>query len=365
MLIHHFYPRTQNIGDHFVQRGISAMIRRLVPDATFQLFDVNSRGRDKSAYGLTQSAIERANDEADLVIVGGSNLYEGGFGWPWGVHLDPAALTQLRVPLFLLGIGTGSRFASALHKPSTRAKREITLLNELATLSGARDVATLDWLKELGVTNAKLMGDPATFVFNRPLQDKNSGHVLVVMAPSRIASSKRQPWKAHTRGGAVFRALAGITRQLLQHGQKVIVVCNDPKDLPLAQQFFAGWLPNGVICPQAPEEYFQLLSESRAVISGRLHTAVVAFSLGIPFLLIDVDGRTNGFVKTYQLERWAVNASDPGIAERLSDQASRLLRGDEYANWQSLIERRNQMESVAISLLHEALDSIQKKARHV
>ena len=121
MLIHHFYPRTQNIGDHFVQRGISAMIRRLVPDATFQLFDVNSRGRDKSAYGLTQSAIERANDEADLVIVGGSNLYEGGFGWPWGVHLDPAALTQLRVPLFLLGIGTGSRFASALHKPSTRA----------------------------------------------------------------------------------------------------------------------------------------------------------------------------------------------------------------------------------------------------
>jgi len=79
MLIHHFYPRTQNIGDHFVQRGISAMIRRLVPDATFQLFDVNSRGRDKSAYGLTQSAIERANDEADLVIVGGSNLYEGGF----------------------------------------------------------------------------------------------------------------------------------------------------------------------------------------------------------------------------------------------------------------------------------------------
>jgi polysaccharide pyruvyl transferase WcaK-like protein len=365
MLIHHFYPRTQNIGDHFVQRGISTMIRRLVPDASFQLFDVNSRGRDKSAYGLTQSAIERANDEADLVIVGGSNLYEGGFGWPWGVHLDPAALKQLRVPLCLLGIGTGSRFASALHKPSTRAKREITLLNELATLSGARDVVTLDWLKELGVTNAKLMGDPATFIFNHPLQTNTTGRILVVFAPSRIASSKRQPWKARIRGGAVFRALAELTRNLLEQGQKVIVACNDPSDLPLAQQYFSGWLPDGVTCPQTPEEYFRLLSASRAVISGRLHTAVVALSLGIPFLLIDVDGRTSGFVKTYHLERWAVSASDAGIAKRLCDQTSRLLRADESATWPSLIERRNQMESVAMNHLQEALDSILKKVRHV
>ena len=365
MLIHHFYPRTQNIGDHFVQRGISTMIRRIIPDATFQTFDVNSRGRDKSAYGLTQSAIERANDEAGLVIVGGSNLYEGGFGWPWGVHLDPSALKQLREPLFLLGIGTGSRFASALHKPSTRAKREITLLNEVATLSGARDVVTLEWLKELGVTKARLMGDPATFIFNHPLQTNTTGHILVVIAPSRIASSRRQPWKARSRGGAVFRALAETTSHLLEQGQKVVVACNDPNDLPFAQQFFAGWLPDRVICPQTPEEYFQLLSASRAVISGRLHTAVVAFSLGLPFLLIDVDGRTGGFVKTYQLERWAVSAADPDITERLSDQTSRLLRADGRPSWESLIEKRNQMESVAMNLLREALDSTQKKARHV
>jgi polysaccharide pyruvyl transferase WcaK-like protein len=159
--------------------------------------------------------------------------------------------------------------------------------------------------------------------------------------------------------------LAGTTRQLLEQGLKVIVVCNDPSDMPVAQKFFAGCLPDRVLCPQTPEEYFQLLSRSRAVISGRLHTAVVAFSLGIPFLLIDVDGRTSGFVNTYQLERWAVSASDARIAERLSDQTSRLLRADECESWQSLIERRNQMERVAMNLLQEALDSIREKARHV
>ena len=59
MRIHHFYPRTSNIGDHFVQRGIERMIQRIKPDATFELFSINSRGDEKSDYGLTRSAIER------------------------------------------------------------------------------------------------------------------------------------------------------------------------------------------------------------------------------------------------------------------------------------------------------------------
>ena len=99
MRIHHFYPRTNNIGDHFVQRGIEQMIRRIRSDATFELFDVNSRGQDNNDYGLTRTSIERANREADLIVVGGSNLYEGNYRWRWGVHLEPEALEKLRVPV--------------------------------------------------------------------------------------------------------------------------------------------------------------------------------------------------------------------------------------------------------------------------
>ena len=91
MRIHHFYPITRNIGDHFVQRGIERMIRTLVPDAAFTSFNVNSRG-DAADYGLTRAAVERANGEADLIVVGGSNLYEGSYRWRWGVHLEADAL---------------------------------------------------------------------------------------------------------------------------------------------------------------------------------------------------------------------------------------------------------------------------------
>jgi len=357
MLIHHFYPRTRNIGDHFVQRGISSMVHRIIPEARFETFDVNSRGQDKLSYGLTQAAIERANDAADLVIVGGSNLYEGAFGWPWGVHLDPDALTKLRVPLFLLGVGTGSAFASELHQPAAGAVREITLLNELASLSGVRDVITLAWLKRVGITKAKLLGDPATFIFNHPMQTNKTGHILVVIPPYRVWNNKRQFLTVYKRGRAVFRALAGITRTLLEQGQKVVVACNDPNDLELAQQLFAGY---DVTCPSTPEDYFKLLRKSRAVISGRLHTAVVAFSLGIPFLLLDIDGRTSGFVQTYQLDNWAVSAADHGIAERLTAKTLNLLNERELANWQPFIESRDQMEKLAMNCLEQALNSITK-----
>jgi polysaccharide pyruvyl transferase WcaK-like protein len=359
MRVHHFYPRTHNIGDHFVQRGISAMIRRIVPEATFELFDVNSRGQNKTEYGLTRSAIERANRDADLVVVGGSNLYEGSVGWPWGVHLDPDALKNLRVPLFLLGLGTGSSFASPLHQPTQRAVAEIKALNDHALLSCVRDLTTVDWLHRLGIAKAKLMGDPATFIFNQPAQPASrTGHVLITVPPRRVWSSKRQFWKVRTQGRPIFAALAAVTRRLVDEGQQCIVVCNDPIDLPVARELFDSWSPHAVVCPNIPEEYFELLANSRAVVSGRLHTAVVAFSLGIRFLLIDIDGRTNGFLRTYQPGPWSIAATDAAVAAILDEAVNNLLRNDSPQAWLSAVEKRDQMYAVAMNFLEPALKSI-------
>lgn len=354
MRIHHFYPRTANIGDHFVQRGIEQMFQRLVPGSKFDLFNVNSRGGDSEEYGLTHAAIERANYEADLIVVGGSNLYEGSFRWPWGVHLEADALKQMRVPLFLMGIGSGSNFSGALHRPSPRAEKEIKLLNRHAAFSGARDVTTFEWLQRLGIAKAKLMGDPATFIFNLPARHDRSGTVLISVPPRRFWSSKRQAWNVLTRGRAMFKALNMLARRLSNEGRDVVVVCNDPADLATAESLF-GWMPNPVLCPQTPEDYFEVLSKSVAVVSGRLHTAVAAFSLGIPFVLIDVDQRTRGFIKTYQLEGWALDPSQSGVEGRLSEQVNRLLSIDSAGSWELLIEKRDEMYLRSMKMLTEAL----------
>jgi polysaccharide pyruvyl transferase WcaK-like protein len=353
MLIHHFYPKTRNIGDHFVQRGVERMIREAVPGASFRTFDVNRRGSEET-YGLTRATVERANREADLVVVGGSNLYEGSWRWPWGVHLEPDALAHLRVPLFLLGVGTGSAFLSPTHRPSARAQREIGLLNERADLSGARDVLTLRWLRALGVSKAELTGDPATFIFNRPAQLAGR-RVLIAMPPRRFWSSRGQFLKVRLHGRAMFRALVSLARSLAQQGRELLVACNDPADLGLARRLFGERFDASIVCPENPEEYFGLLAEARAVVAGRLHTAVVAFSLGVPFVLVDADRRTRGFVETYGLDEWAATPSRAGFRERLDELTGRLLADDALAPWQQLVRERDLMRERGMGLLRGAL----------
>jgi polysaccharide pyruvyl transferase WcaK-like protein len=358
MRIHHFYPKTRNVGDHFVQRGIERMIREIVPDAAFDLFNVNSRGEDKTGYGLTRATVERANREADLVIVGGSNLYEGSYRWPWGVHMEADALDDLRVPLFLIGMGTGSGFLSRPHRPSARAQSEIKLLNDRAAFSGARDVLTRDWLHRLGISKAVLMGDPATFIFNHAARREGGGRVLITTPPLRFWAGKNQFWQVRLRGRTMFRATVSLARALLGRGHEVAVACNDPADLNLARELFGEWFADRIVCPRTPDEYFRLLSGSRAVVSGRLHTAVVAFSLGVPFVLVDADQRARGFVETYQLDDWSVSPLRPDFATCLQERTDRLLSGDALRSWQLLVRKRDLMYERGMSLLRGALGRV-------
>src|SRR5436190_4300847 len=357
MRIHHFFPRTKNVGDYFVQTGIATIVRTIDPDAEIHLFDVNSRGTDRIEYGLTRQAIEKANHEADLIIIGGSNLYEGAWGWPWGVTLDVSALKELRVPLFLIGIGTGSAFASTTHKPSGRAREEIRLLNDAASLSWVRDVATLEWLRNLGVTKAEMLGDPATFIFNSGFKSIEQGdHVLMVMPPSRIWSSLRGFRKAKRLGRPIFSALVKVAEHFIARGTHLVIACNDPRDVDLANRLFES-RQSQIVCPTEPEEYFRLLAASRAVISGRLHTAAVALSLGMPFLLLDLDKRTSGFIETYQLDHAAISWSK---VANLGEKASELLAGGQRDSWLNSIGIRNELYELAIERLKVVLEPVGK-----
>jgi len=349
------------VGDHFVQRGIASLIRRVVPQAEFETFDVNNRGGDQIAFGLTVEAAERANRAADFVVVGGSNLYEGRD--TLGIHVEPDFFKSLKVPLILLGIGTGSGFRSKPPRPSNAARDLLANLHRHAILAGARDVTTLQWLRQLGIEEACLIGDPATFIFNRTRQPAACGdHVVVTMPPIRFwnVTSRREYFDPRRR--RMFQALSLETRRLKRLGYRIVITCNDASDMESAGTLFGRDAADAVHCPATPEEHFDLLKRAKVVISGRLHTAVVSFSLGIPFALVDVDQRTSGFIRTYELEDWAivpslnVGSSMSGIIDNLFD--------ERFANrWEELIDSRNAMHSRALNLLSHALKAYCPSAR--
>jgi polysaccharide pyruvyl transferase WcaK-like protein len=94
------------------------------------------------------------------------------------------------------------------------------------------------------------------------------------------------------------------------------------------------------------------------VVTGRLHTAVVAFSLGVPFVLIDADQRTRGFVETYRLGDWAVTPARGDFGVQLKERADRLLRDDARPAWEILVRERDLMYERGMGLLSGALGRI-------
>ncbi|MCS7173064.1 MAG: polysaccharide pyruvyl transferase family protein [Armatimonadetes bacterium] len=356
MRIHHFYPRTSNLGDRFVALGIERLFRSLVPEAVSVSFDVNDRGSDPEAYGITLRTVERANREADLVVVGGSNLYEAVPGRNrWGVHLDPSALPRLRVPMLLVGIGTGSDPGARRPTPPTpQVAEEIRLLNRYAVFSGVRDVVTLEWLQALGVSTAQLLGDPATFLFCLPVREPRQVRRVALVPPPRRPYWER--WRRirfwDMRGPNLWRAMADLVRELVASGLEVWVMCNDPRDVSLVRDLFAyGRL--AIELASSAESYLALLQEMDAVVTARLHTAVVALSLGIPFVLVDLDQRTHGFVRTFGLGEWTVPYAWAGMTSHLRRRVLHLVSGK--TDWRPFVAKRDEMRDRALAMLRGAI----------
>ena len=154
----------------------------------------------------------------------------------------------------------------------------------------------------------------------------------------------------------MFNGIALLARSLVEQGQRIVVACNDPADQQLANQLLEGLLTDETVCPRSPEDYFRLLSGARAVVTGRLHTAVASFSLGVPFVLLDSDQRTHGFIKTYQMENWSVVPTMRGVETRLKELTGRLLSAEAAESWELLISKRDDMYIRAMNLLGVALE---------
>ena len=112
MRIAHLYPKYhRNVGDHFVQRGILRLLRPYCGEFEYTPLPTRLLGPDPSEpLGITASSVDLLNRH-DLVVIGGSNLYETMGPDRWGVTVDSSALRRLSAPVLLLGIGGGWSFA--------------------------------------------------------------------------------------------------------------------------------------------------------------------------------------------------------------------------------------------------------------
>jgi len=328
MVVHHYYPAaSSNVGDTLVAHAIHRALRRHFGSMEVVSLPVNHRHASLGeATGLLAANIERSNREADLVVVGGSNLLEprkpskrnqANNRWHWGVQTDVSALEQLRTPVLLIGMGTGSDWAAPIRPYTSKATSEIQTLFRKAFASAVRDEPTRRELANIGVETL-CTGCPVTFLTDRQVHADTSKPLIVSLPPARILKTWTGRWFMH-------RTMQYL-RWLSKQNAEFIVTLHERADL----DFAPNWLPKGMptFYTEDVSELISRYEECSGVIGFRLHAALLSLGLGKPIVPVNVDWRGRGFTHTFGLQDVALEPGTWGGFRSLKQHTLALLRGE-------------------------------------
>jgi Polysaccharide pyruvyl transferase len=323
--VHHYCPKgTGNIGDDLVVLALQQTLERRLGPCSFTTFAASERGHAAGeSRGLCQENIERSNAEADLVLVGGSNLLEPRKGRQRDdcnipLLLDDRAIARLRRPLLLAGMGTGSSFGKWIRAYTPRAVHNLRTLFNAAFAHAVRDVTTVDRLAKVGIpTNCT--GCPVTFLTARPVQSHDARlPLLVSFPPGRILDRFLGP---------AFMALALKYLDWLQ-AERVpfVVTLHEATDQAPARRL----LPSNVeiFYTENLPELISRFEQCRGVVGFRLHAALLGMGLGKPIIPVGVDWRGLGFIKTIGADDISIRPFRFGQLQKLQRLTARLLEND-------------------------------------
>ncbi len=355
MRIAHIFPKhDSNTGDHFVQLGILKLLRERLGDFEYRALSNKRDAPDPGEpIGITKESVAVIN-ACDLLVIGGSNLYEVS-GERWGVVVDDEALASLRVPVLPIGIGSGWSFAfPAFPSMPPRVAEQVRRLHERARASSVRDDLTARVLARHGIGPATVTGCPAGFIGEEALRPVGRALVGVPFLPSRMFATaawlprkRRSP--TYQRRRLMTRFFLGLLRALRSEGLEARVLVHDAADLALARQL----LGSAFVYEKDPRRMLERVQECDVIVGFRLHAGIAGLGFGIPPIPVLADGRSLGFAETLGLMELSVPL-DPGSVG-LAMERVRMALGSGRDRWAAAISRRDALGRTMRGLLERAL----------
>jgi Polysaccharide pyruvyl transferase len=328
LTVHHYYPLgSENVGDHMVARAIRQDIPRHFGPCDFVDFPVNDRYRgDDRTIGLRDGNVRQSNAQADLVIVGGSNLLEPRASHfrnlhmigRWSIFTTVDDIRSLTPPLLLMGMGTGSSFGKPIRKYFSPALDELRALHTKAFASAVRDITTVRHLKRVGI-HTQCTGCPVTFLTDRPIiAGKEDDPLLISFPPIGIT--------ARPFGKAFIRKTMKYVRWLRDRRVPVIVTLHDSRDREPARDL----VPKGVeiFYTTDLDEQIARFESSRGVIGFRLHAALLGIGVGKMVIPVGLDWRGIGLIETLDAHALSIRADRIGHFAKLRMLTDKLLSND-------------------------------------
>jgi hypothetical protein len=337
-------PKALNVGNDAIFLGL----RHLLHDAFGTLVNIVQvpavGGEEGGLTGLTAKTIHEMNLYGHGVVVGGGNLYENG-----QLLINTHALAALRPPLMLFSLSYGRIYDNdhqLVRRTDAMPEPIVTALNAHAASSLARDEATLEYLRALGLDRPALGGCPSLLLAQvatpRPsLRVAAGGALLSIRHPSLMNIPLRDQARLHTTTVDIMSALDA------EGFGRVRLLCHDTRDLPFACSL--GDVE--YILPDDIYSYLELLRCASLVVSFRLHAFLPCVSFGTAAIHISYDERSQSLVRTIGLDAWDIDfVRTRDVAAAVRDRCARLgdlaaLREAAQPRWRE--QERVMRETVA------------------
>jgi len=285
--IWHFCVMTGNRGDKAIRASIARSIHKYV-DVPIAYFNVKFEE-------LTAERIEQLNNEASMLIIGGSGLYTNynkSSGWYFPCKTE--LFKKIRVPIVLVGIGCNNNIEDDLYSDlKPEVKKSIKLINDKAVLSSVRDIRTYDMLSSLGITKQELIPDPALFL-KYPTNTKQKR--VAINISQHIPLLGRYDGRQDIREKNLYY-FSGVIDYLQKKGYTVVFIAHDAMEQTIINELSEKSPDLEYINGDSINNILAEYSRCEFSIGLRMHSNILSLAAGTPFISVYYDHKSTEFMK--------------------------------------------------------------------
>ena len=288
--IYQYAVLSPNRGDQAIRIAIQRAIQEYIPEIPFAYF--NCKGEI-----LSEKRIEQFNQDASMLIIGGSGLYtnypyESGWYFPCKTEL----FEKIKIPISLIGIGCNNNLKNDIFKGelSSKTKKSIKLMNDLSVVSTVRDKRTYDILKSFEVKNHMMTLDPANFL--TPSANIRREKRVAINIAQHSPDLGRFDGTQETRNKNLDY-FSKISKYLINKGYSVIFIAHDALEQSLIMDMKK-------LVPEM--EYLNIddidlmlkeYARCQFSIGLKMHSNILSFASGTPFISVYYDAKSIEYMK--------------------------------------------------------------------
>ena len=331
--IFHYCVMTTNKGDTAIRSSIERSVHKYLPEVPFAYF--NCKGEI-----LTEKRIKQFNDDASLLIIGGSGLYtnyptDSGWYFPCKTEL----FSKLKIPIILLGIGNNNNLKNDIFKGNLKpdAEKSIKLINKLASISTVRDERTFDFLNSLGIKKHKLILDPANFLVYPEIK-REKRVAINIGQHSPILGRFDGNNKIRNKNILYF---SNISNHLIKKGYEVVFISHDTLEQSLIIDL-KKYVPKlEYINTDNIDLMLQEYAKCQFSIGVKMHSNIMSFAVGTPFISVYYDKKSIEYLKLLNYSDFGVSIFD-NYYKDLKNKTDNLV--DNWEQYSDYFKRIKQKE---------------------